>query len=164
MGKVTDGTSPEKLNAIFHHPDCRKVFNAKCEAIRLPESNEMHILHDAISECKPAFSFDDLNFTKDEFAGFMTKPLWELHTGITIRVIKLLRSMRIGNYMGKYKAEKVIGAGFDIEEQLQSIVKPIKDEVIDEFWEKATIIQMNEVNRVANEAEKRMKQGNLLQA
>ena len=123
----------------------------------MPVSDDMRILQDAITECKPAFSFNDFDFTNDEFAGFMTKPIWELHTGITIRIIKMLRGIRIGNYIGKFKAEEVIAATFDIEELLQSIIKPIKDEVIEEFYANATIVQTNEINRVLNNVNKQMK-------
>jgi hypothetical protein len=165
MGKITDGFSPEKLNAIFHHPDCRKVFNERCEAIRLPDSESLNVLSAAIHTCKGVFSFNDFNFTNEEFAGFLTKPLHELHTGITIRVCNMLRGVAIEKYASVYPAKVVMSATFEVEKQLQDIIKPIKDEVIADFYEKATIIQTNEINRVVNETEKRMKQAgnNLIQ-
>ena len=77
----------------------------------------------------------------------------------------MLRGVAIEKYASVYPAKVVMSATFEVEKQLQDIIKPIKDEVIADFYEKATIIQMNEINRVVNETEKRMKQAgnNLIQ-
>ena len=175
MGKVTDGLPAEKLNAIFHHPDCRKIFNERCEAIRLPDCKEMQILQWAIKKCHSKLSFNDFDFTENEFENFMTKPMHELLPGIVLRVINILRGMAIGEYIpdstidtmakertsthtgGTFKAHHVMSAGSFIEKAYQEIVKPIKDEVIEEFYANATIVQTNEINRVLNNVNKQMK-------
>jgi len=157
IAKTATGVmSPEKLNAIFHHPDCRAIFDREVEKIRLPESAELWLINGAFKSISDQMSFFELNLNINEFIEFNQKPLHELHTGVSMLAIRTIRATALNKI--KFDPIGTIKATFEIERQLQEISAPIKMAVIEDFWNNATFKQKNEIEAVVKRTSKAVSQ------
>jgi len=151
--RVIDNIDPAKLHIIFHHPECRAMFEKRVDAYRLIDTPVLNTIRNAFkNHIIATLSFTELNLLIDEFAAALTKEFDEVHTGVVLLAIRLIRGSKISVF-STYSDEQLIQLYrncMTVEQQIEDATKPIKEEVIEEFWTNATFKQIKEVEDMYN--------------
>lgn len=159
---ITKDFSPEKLDAIFGHPDCQKLFNERAAEVRIAKSVNATSVKRCISLLMPEISYKELDFTPQEFtillSAFTGNQDLDIHTGIIIKVINIILASRPKDFCITYSHEdylSAISACHSVRKEIDDLIIPIRDEVVFDFWNNANAALQNEINRRVEQ----MKQG-----
>ena len=145
-------------DAIFNHEDCKKIFDERIKAIKLPVSDDSQVITFAFSLLMPKLSDNKLNLSDvdgeyEQMIKLLTGPQsgeYTQHPGIFILMVNQIRANAGETYSNNLSTRlAVFNACTNVLNAIRDIHKPIRDNAITEFWDIATDDQKADIRAVA---------------
>ena len=140
--------------AIFNHPDCKKVFDEKIKAIKLPVTEESQSVIAAFANLLPKISDNTLNLSdvENEYEQLVTlitlgqEGEYSQHPGIFILMVNNIRKNPAETYCSSILARlQVFKSCTAVLNTIRDIQTPIRNECVSTFWDNATQDQKDEI-------------------
>lgn len=159
--KVTDGLSPEKLDVIFHRPGCRKLFEEKVAAVRVEDSETNRAVIWAFGEILMSVPKTQLGFSIDELKTFISAVAernTQIHVGMLIKAMQILDNAKPSEYAATFSRFAQVSESIDsLRKEIDSLVAPIRDICIEEFYSNASAEDMYDIKLAMKDFEQRSK-------
>lgn len=164
--RMTAEFSKEKLDAIFHHPDCKELFEDKVAQYRLPVSIDGTLIINSFAKFVHELTNEQINATTEGFeqmVHMLSLPtdgdIFPCHTGVFMLMIKHINHIAGHYYSDTIDERHAVRTACDnIEKQIMAAVDPIRLEAIEEFYMSANAEQIDEINDKAAKIEQYNKQ------
>ena len=150
-------------DAVFNHEDCKKVFDEQISAIKLPVTEQSEKVVKAFAFVLPTLSDNALNLSDVEgeyeqlislvcnsVLGLNKDAEYPQHLGIFILMVNQIRKTPAEKYAKDNGARlEIFNACTAVLNTIRDLQTPIRDKVVNEFWDKATEDQKADIRSIA---------------
>lgn len=159
---MTADFSKEKQDAIFHHPDCKHLFEDKVAAIRVSISDNSRVVIEAFTQVLPELTDQQLSISDEEYNNLImivtsNKAVlgdthYECHSGVFMLMVNHLKNIAGKYYSDDAEGRQLVRNAFSgIEAEIMAQVEELRDECIEEFYISANAEQIDEIDNIANQ-------------